>query len=135
MLKRMMVAVLALAMVAAACGDDDGGGSLTEGETAIVDAIVTGMMDDADSDNPFSDSESARCFAVGMVQDLGVARLAEVKRPAARLALLTALASYQIDKDTIAAFRAQQPGDDKLIAATAWASFTAARRVGTWLYI
>jgi len=78
MLKRMMVAVLALAMVAAACGDDDGGGSLTEGETAIVDAIVTGMMEDPDSDNPFSDAESARCFAVGMVQDLGVARLAEV---------------------------------------------------------
>lgn len=62
-----------------------------------------------------------------------VTRLAEAERPAARLALLTALASYQIDEATIAAFRAQQPGDDKLIAATAWASFTAARRVGTWL--
>ena len=58
---------------------------------------------------------------------------AEAEKPAARLALLTALAPYQIDEDTIAAFRAQQPEENKLIAATAWASFTAARRVGTWL--
>jgi AhpD family alkylhydroperoxidase len=59
--------------------------------------------------------------------------LADAEKPAARLALLTALAPYQIDENTIAVFRAQQPGDDKLIAATAWSSFTAARRVGTWL--
>ena len=64
-----------------------------------------------------------------------VTGLAETERPAARLALLTALASYQIDEETIAAFRAQQPEDDKLVAATAWASFTAARRVGNWLQI
>jgi len=62
-----------------------------------------------------------------------VTGLAEKEKPAARLALLTALAPYQIDKNIIAAFRVQQPEDDKLIAATAWASFTAARRVGTWL--
>jgi hypothetical protein len=35
----------------------------------------------------------------------------------------------------INAFRAQQPGDDKLIEATAWASFTAARRIGSWLCV
>ena len=62
-----------------------------------------------------------------------LAGLDDAEKPAARLALLTALAPYQIDENTIAAFRAQQPGDEKLIAATAWASFTAARRVGTWL--
>jgi len=61
------------------------------------------------------------------------AGLDESEKPAARLALLTALAPYQINKHIIVAFRAQQPGDDKLIAATAWASFTAARRIGTWL--
>jgi len=61
--------------------------------------------------------------------------LDEVDRSAARLALLTALASYQADEGVIEVFRIQQPGDDKLIAATAWASFTAARRVGTWLQV
>ena len=62
-----------------------------------------------------------------------LAGLDDADQPAARLTLLTALASYQVDESTIDTFRAQQPGDDKLIAATAWASFTAARRVGTWL--
>ena len=62
-----------------------------------------------------------------------LAGLDDADKPAARLTLLTALAPYQIDENTIAAFRAQHPGDNKLIAATAWVSFTAARRVGTWL--
>jgi AhpD family alkylhydroperoxidase len=62
-----------------------------------------------------------------------LAGLDEADKPAARLTLLTALASYQVDDGIINTFRSQQPGDDKLIAATAWASFTAARRVGTWL--
>jgi AhpD family alkylhydroperoxidase len=61
--------------------------------------------------------------------------LNEEHQPAARLALLTALASYQVDEGVINAFRAQQPGDDKLIEATAWASFTAARRIGSWLCV
>ena len=65
--------------------------------------------------------------------DAALAGLEDADQPAARLTLLTALASYQVDEGIINTFRAQQPGDDKLIAATAWASFTAARRVGTWL--
>jgi hypothetical protein len=52
---------------------------------------------------------------------------------AARLALLAALAPYQIEADVIAAFRAHQPTDSELIGALAWASFAAARRFGTWL--
>jgi len=77
MLKRVIVAVLALSLVVAACGDDDGG-DLSESEAAVVDAIVAGMMDDPDPGNPFSDPESGRCFAEGMIQDMGMARLAEV---------------------------------------------------------
>ncbi len=53
--------------------------------------------------------------------------------PAARLMLTTALASYQVDAGLIEDFRSQYPDDAQLIAATAWASFTAARRVGLWL--
>ncbi len=65
--------------------------------------------------------------------DAALAGLDDAEKPAARLTLLTALASYQVDEGIINTFRAQQPGEDMLIAATAWASFTAARRVGTWL--
>jgi AhpD family alkylhydroperoxidase len=64
-----------------------------------------------------------------------IARLDEVHQAAARLALLTALASYQVDEGVITAFRSQHPGDDQLIGAAAWASFTAARRVGSWLHM
>jgi AhpD family alkylhydroperoxidase len=59
--------------------------------------------------------------------------LDESAKPAARLTLLTALASYQVDDGVIDAFRANVPSDESLIKATAWASYVAARRVGSWL--
>jgi hypothetical protein len=46
----------------------------------------------------------------------------------ARLALLAALASHQV----IEAFRFLHPADSDLVGALAWASFAAARRIGTW---
>ncbi|MEU1374807.1 hypothetical protein ABZ442_14195 [Streptomyces triculaminicus] len=54
-------------------------------------------------------------------------------RPAGRLALLTALASYRAGPDAVAAFRACRPGDRPLIELTSWAAFTAARRAGARL--
>ncbi|MCI0712250.1 MAG: carboxymuconolactone decarboxylase family protein [Chloroflexi bacterium] len=62
-----------------------------------------------------------------------LAEMQEAHRAAARLALLTALASYQVDSSVIEDFRSYYPNDTQLISATAWASFTAARRAGTWL--
>lgn len=61
-----------------------------------------------------------------------IAPLSPPDQAAARLALLTALASYQVDNETIAEFRRHHPGDRALIEAAAWASFTAARRIGAW---
>lgn len=55
-------------------------------------------------------------------------------RTEVKLALLTALAPYQIDKDVILAFRKCFPEDNKLVGALAWASFTSARKIGTWLH-
>jgi len=66
------------------------------------------------------------------VEDAVVDIEEEEHRAAARLALLTALASYQVDKSIVEAFQSQYPDDVQLIAATAWASFTAARRAGVW---
>ena len=62
-----------------------------------------------------------------------IAGLGEAQRPAGRLALLTALASYRVTPEVVASFREHHPSDEQLIAVTAWASFTAARKVGTWL--
>jgi hypothetical protein len=66
------------------------------------------------------------------VEDM-VIEIEAAYQASARLALLTALASYQVDASIVQAFQSQYPNDDHLIAATAWASFTAARRVGVWL--
>ncbi|WP_068177016.1 carboxymuconolactone decarboxylase family protein [Mycobacterium sp. UM_CSW] len=52
---------------------------------------------------------------------------------AGRLALLVAIAPYQIDDGIIAAFRDIQPADAEILAAVAWASFTATRRISGWL--
>lgn len=57
----------------------------------------------------------------------------EEHRSAARLTLLTALASYQVDAGVVDDFRSHYPDDAHLVAATAWASFTAARRISEWL--
>jgi AhpD family alkylhydroperoxidase len=61
-----------------------------------------------------------------------VAPLTEPDRPAARLALLTALAPFQVDDATIAELGRGTPDDAALVATTAWASFTAARRIARW---
>jgi hypothetical protein len=59
--------------------------------------------------------------------------VAKSQRPAARLALLVALASFQIDAGVVGSFREQSSSDEALLGTVAWAAFTAARRVGTWL--
>jgi len=52
-----------------------------------------------------------------------------------RLVLLTALAPYQVDERGVNAFSTHIIGDDRLLGALAWGSFTAARRIGTWLHV
>jgi hypothetical protein len=65
--------------------------------------------------------------------DAAVSGLAAADRPAGRLALLTAFASYQVLADDIAEFRHGNPDDGALIGLTSWASLAAALRIGSWL--
>lgn len=53
-------------------------------------------------------------------------------RPAARLALLTARAPWQIDDGLVAEFRRIAPGDRALVRTAGWAAFAAARRIARW---
>jgi alkylhydroperoxidase family enzyme len=62
-----------------------------------------------------------------------VAALPQPDQPAGRLALLTALASAQVDRPVVQKFLAGRAGDAALTELTAWASLAAARRVGTWI--
>jgi AhpD family alkylhydroperoxidase len=62
-----------------------------------------------------------------------VADLSGADLPAARLALLIALASWQVDQETIDEYRRTAPGDKALIQVASWAALSAARRVGGWI--
>jgi hypothetical protein len=68
----------------------------------------------------------------GWVED-AVAPLDAGDRPLAALALLTALASYRVDRAVVEEFRARRPTDADLVGAAGWAAFSVARRVGSWL--
>ncbi len=58
---------------------------------------------------------------------------AEDKKSACELALLAALSPHQISREDIVRFQRHFPGDNLLLGSLAWASFTAACRIGTWL--
>jgi len=60
--------------------------------------------------------------------DQAVAELSAADRAVAKLALLTALASYQVDADLVASARCDCADDAALVDVTAWASWSAARR-------
>ena len=62
-----------------------------------------------------------------------ISRFDESTEAAARLAILAALTPERIEVSAIAAFRKHFPEDAKLLGALAWASFAAARKIGTWL--
>ncbi|MFG1780382.1 hypothetical protein ACGFIG_28615 [Micromonospora sp. NPDC049048] len=66
--------------------------------------------------------------------DAAVAELTPAERPAARLALLTALAPYRVTDADIAACRDGGADDAALVTVTAWASLAAARRIGARLH-
>ena len=62
-----------------------------------------------------------------------LAELQEGEKAVAKLALLTALAPYRVDEKTVRGFSMHFPGDKRLISALAWSSFTASRKIGSWL--
>jgi len=62
-----------------------------------------------------------------------MSELNEKSKNIGRLVLLTAIAPYQVDEGVVNDFTTQINGDDRLLGALAWGSFTAARRIGTWL--
>lgn len=74
-IRRVMALVVTLTLVVASCGDDDTAG-LTATEELIVDALAADL--DKDIGNPIVSGGGSRCFAEGMVRDLGVARLAAI---------------------------------------------------------
>jgi len=61
-----------------------------------------------------------------------VAAVDDPLKPAARLALLTARAPWQVDDALIAGFRRISAGDKALVQVVGWAAFAATRRIAGW---
>jgi AhpD family alkylhydroperoxidase len=89
--------------------------------------LVLGEVGERESGPPQSQSPGRAWL------EEAVAGLTEAHRPPARLALLTALASYQVTGSDIEQVRQHGLDDASLIGLTAWASLTAARRAGLLL--
>ncbi len=96
----------------------------TRSVPASVRELIHSRLSDWDGQAP----GISRSWTADAVDGLPVA-----DQPAGRLALVIALASYQVDDELVAAFRRTAPGDDTLIELAAWASMAAARRASTRL--
>ncbi|WP_233558778.1 carboxymuconolactone decarboxylase family protein [Micromonospora radicis] len=60
-----------------------------------------------------------------------IADLPPADRAVARLCLLTAVASYQVDGEVVGEFRRHHPTDRSLVDAAAWAAWSASALIGT----
>jgi AhpD family alkylhydroperoxidase len=119
-----------------AAGTQHVAGALARADAAAAEAgrrlvpepvrdLVLGQLEDWDGRPP----GPSRAWAEELA-----ARLSAGDRSSGRLALLTALAPYQVTKRDIGEFRdSGRPGDEGLIALTSWASMAAACRAGSQL--
>ncbi|GIH39961.1 alkyl hydroperoxide reductase AhpD [Microbispora corallina] len=104
---------------AAAAVDAAGERSVPESVRALVGAALAAW----DGSPP----GLGRSWAAGPLSGLP-----EADRAAGRLALLTAMASYQVDDWVVADYRRTAPSDSALVELTSWAAMAAARRTGAW---
>jgi AhpD family alkylhydroperoxidase len=105
----------------AAAVHEAGAAALPEGVRSVVESRLEGW-----------DGTDPGLGTAWLEEEL--AALPEGERPAGRLALLAAFASYRVDDAAIAAYRAGFPEDARLLGAASWASYVAARRIGRWLW-
>jgi hypothetical protein len=76
--KRLLLLVAALALVATACGDDGGGGERSEAIASLQRQITESQADEIPTEAQFSDAES-RCMAEGIVDEFGISRILDAE--------------------------------------------------------
>jgi len=95
-MRRLAVLGVAFVLLAAACGGDD----LSGDDQEVSDAIFDQMMADTSPDDPFGETE-ARCFADGVVRDIGTADLAELGMTAESINAGTEPADVDLSDDQV----------------------------------
>ncbi|NTV60868.1 MAG: alkylhydroperoxidase [Chlorobiaceae bacterium] len=97
------------------------------GETAIpekVRAAIKEAIDAWDGSDPGTGSAW---------MDATLKKLNEPDKAAGKLSLLAALAPYRVNDELVSSYSSRFPGNENLLSALAWSSFTAARKIGTWI--
>ncbi len=69
-MKRLIYLVLAVMLVAVACGDD--------AEDEFADDLVTAILADESLENPLQDPDDAQCMVDGLMDEYGMDRLTEL---------------------------------------------------------
>lgn len=64
-----------------------------------------------------------------------IGELPSADQPAGRLALLIAMASYQVDREAIDAYRVTSPDDATLVELASWVGFRASVRAAGWMAV
>lgn len=77
MKKTLTAVVIGLALVAGACGGDDGGDAAST-DDPLVQALATQASQDSDPGSPLTNQEDAECWAARVVGGIGEERLAEL---------------------------------------------------------
>ena len=70
-----MAILVALMLIAAACGDDDDSGSTDISDDPLAMALADSVVEE---DSPFATQEDANCFASEVVGEIGTDRLNEL---------------------------------------------------------
>jgi hypothetical protein len=74
-MRKLLGLLAALTLLLAACGGSSSGGNLNAAEQAKADEIAAQLTADTAAGNPFTDETAAKCFADGIVSQLGLDRI------------------------------------------------------------
>lgn len=78
-MRKLLMIVGAIAIVASACGgDDDDGGAVAAADSPLVAALADEIAEGANSDAPVANREEAECWAGRIVGGIGEDRLTEL---------------------------------------------------------
>lgn len=75
-IRHFAIAVITIALVAVACGDDDSGTAGGQDNSELISGLTARIVDDSQGDDIVFNEAQAACFATGLLDQFGSERLA-----------------------------------------------------------